>query len=92
MLIIAELSMESFKFPFLKTKCRNCKIVSYVFIQGLFFKLNYKITIIKFNQFISLALGGLSEEVNKDIIHAAFIPFGEIIDIQIPLDYETRIL
>lgn len=37
-------------------------------------------------------LGGLAEEVNKDIIHAAFIPFGEIIDIQIPLDYETRIL
>ncbi|KFM73877.1 Peptidyl-prolyl cis-trans isomerase E, partial [Stegodyphus mimosarum] len=35
-------------------------------------------------------VGGLAEEVNKDIIHAAFIPFGEIIDIQIPLDYETR--
>ncbi|XP_035229727.1 peptidyl-prolyl cis-trans isomerase E-like isoform X1 [Stegodyphus dumicola] len=35
-------------------------------------------------------VGGLAEEVNKDIIHAAFIPFGEIIDIQIPLDYETQ--
>lgn len=45
------------------------------------------------NKFLCyLLLGGLAEEVNKDIIHAAFIPFGEIIDIQIPLDYETRIL
>ncbi|GIY71038.1 peptidyl-prolyl cis-trans isomerase E [Caerostris extrusa] len=35
-------------------------------------------------------VGSLAEEVNKDIIHAAFIPFGEIIDIQIPLDYETQ--
>ena len=36
-------------------------------------------------------LGGLAEEVDEKIIHAAFIPFGDIIDIQIPLDYETGI-
>ena len=33
--------------------------------------------------------GGLEEEVDDKIIHAAFIPFGEITDIQIPIDYET---
>uniref|UniRef100_A0A2L2YI73 Peptidyl-prolyl cis-trans isomerase E n=1 Tax=Parasteatoda tepidariorum TaxID=114398 RepID=A0A2L2YI73_PARTP len=38
----------------------------------------------------TIYVGGLAEEVNKDIIHAAFIPFGEIIDVQIPLDYETQ--
>lgn len=37
-------------------------------------------------------LGGLAEEVDDKILHAAFIPFGDVIDIQIPLDYETRIL
>lgn len=34
-------------------------------------------------------VGGLSEEVDEKIIQGAFIPFGEILDIQIPLDYET---
>ena len=33
--------------------------------------------------------GGLAEEVTEKIIHAAFIPFGDLMDIQIPLDYET---
>lgn len=33
--------------------------------------------------------GSLAEEVDDKILHAAFIPFGEITDIQIPLDYET---
>uniref|UniRef100_A0A6I8SFC4 Peptidyl-prolyl cis-trans isomerase n=1 Tax=Xenopus tropicalis TaxID=8364 RepID=A0A6I8SFC4_XENTR len=32
---------------------------------------------------------GLAEEVDEKILHAAFIPFGDITDIQIPLDYET---
>lgn len=35
-------------------------------------------------------IGGISEEVDDKILHAAFIPFGEILDIQIPLDYETN--
>lgn len=37
-------------------------------------------------------LGGLSEEVDEKIIQGAFIPFGEVVDIQIPLDYETGIM
>ncbi|KAF4518732.1 hypothetical protein B566_EDAN005185 [Ephemera danica] len=35
-------------------------------------------------------VGGLAEEVDEKVLHAAFIPFGDIIDIQIPLDYETE--
>ena len=34
-------------------------------------------------------LGGLAEEVDEKTLHAAFIPFGDITDINIPLDYET---
>uniref|UniRef100_A0A671MAC3 Peptidyl-prolyl cis-trans isomerase n=1 Tax=Sinocyclocheilus anshuiensis TaxID=1608454 RepID=A0A671MAC3_9TELE len=36
-----------------------------------------------------LYIGGLAEEVDEKVLHAAFIPFGDITDIQIPLDYET---
>lgn len=35
-------------------------------------------------------VGGLAEEVDEKVLNAAFIPFGDIIDIQIPLDYETE--
>ncbi|XP_049863210.1 peptidyl-prolyl cis-trans isomerase E isoform X1 [Schistocerca gregaria] len=35
-------------------------------------------------------VGGLAEEVDEKVLHAAFIPFGDIVDIQIPLDYETE--
>ncbi|KAH0502106.1 Peptidyl-prolyl cis-trans isomerase E [Microtus ochrogaster] len=35
-------------------------------------------------------MGGLAEEVDDKVLHAAFIPFGDITDIQIPLDYETE--
>ncbi|KAL4235897.1 hypothetical protein ACF0H5_004287 [Mactra antiquata] len=35
-------------------------------------------------------VGGISEEVDEKILHAAFIPFGDITDINIPLDYETE--
>lgn len=34
--------------------------------------------------------GGLAEEVDEKILNAAFIPFGEIVDVQIPLDYESE--
>uniref|UniRef100_A0A8C3PLQ1 Peptidyl-prolyl cis-trans isomerase E n=1 Tax=Calidris pygmaea TaxID=425635 RepID=A0A8C3PLQ1_9CHAR len=37
-----------------------------------------------------LYVGGLAEEVDEKVLHAAFIPFGDITDIQIPLDYETE--
>ncbi|CAG9769460.1 unnamed protein product [Ceutorhynchus assimilis] len=35
-------------------------------------------------------VGGLAEEITDKILKAAFIPFGDIIDIQIPLDYESE--
>ena len=37
-----------------------------------------------------MILGGLAEEVDEKILNAAFIPFGEIVDVQIPLDYESE--
>ncbi|TSS85052.1 Peptidyl-prolyl cis-trans isomerase E [Bagarius yarrelli] len=39
---------------------------------------------------VCVFLGGLAEEVDEKVLHAAFIPFGDITDIQIPLDYETE--
>lgn len=47
---------------------------------------NYYINNIIFFSF----LGGLAEEVDEKVLHAAFIPFGEIVDVQIPLDYESE--
>ena len=38
---------------------------------------------------LSVTVGGIAEEVDDKILHSAFIPFGDILDIQIPLDYET---
>lgn len=35
-------------------------------------------------------VGGLAEEVDEKVLNAAFIPFGDIIDVQIPLDYESE--
>lgn len=35
-------------------------------------------------------VGGLSEEVTEKSLHAYFIPFGEIVDISVPLDYEVN--
>lgn len=34
-------------------------------------------------------VGGCAEEVDDKVLRSAFIPFGEIIDVQMPLDYET---
>lgn len=34
--------------------------------------------------------GGLADEVTEDVLRNAFIPFGDLVDIQIPLDYETE--
>ncbi|CAG8462355.1 3894_t:CDS:2, partial [Racocetra fulgida] len=36
--------------------------------------------------FTSLLAGGLDDQVNEQILHAAFIPFGDIVEIQIPPD------
>lgn len=35
-------------------------------------------------------VGGLAEEADEKVLHAAFIPFGDLVDIQIPLDYESE--
>lgn len=37
-----------------------------------------------------LYVGGLAEEVDEKVLQAAFIPFGDITDITIPLDYTTQ--
>jgi len=34
-------------------------------------------------------VGGLDGAVNKDTLHAAFLPFGEIIDVNLPVDDRT---
>lgn len=42
------------------------------------------------NSILVFFSGGLAEEVDEKVLHAAFIPFGEIVDVQIPLDYESE--
>ena len=37
-----------------------------------------------------LYVGGLADEVNQEMVRAAFIPFGELIEINMPLDYATQ--
>ncbi|KAK3916282.1 Peptidyl-prolyl cis-trans isomerase E [Frankliniella fusca] len=37
-----------------------------------------------------MSVSGLAEEVDEKVLHAAFIPFGDIVDVQIPLDYESE--
>eukprot|EP00123_Amoebidium_parasiticum_P014173 comp22373_c0_seq1/m.33351 comp22373_c0_seq1/g.33351 ORF comp22373_c0_seq1/g.33351 comp22373_c0_seq1/m.33351 type:complete len:306 (-) comp22373_c0_seq1:126-1043(-) len=36
-----------------------------------------------------LYVGGLEEAVDENMLRAAFIPFGDIVDIQLPVDYQT---
>jgi len=35
-------------------------------------------------------VGGIPEDVDDKTLHAAFLPFGEIIDINVPLDFQTQ--
>eukprot|EP00244_Chara_vulgaris_P014988 TRINITY_DN9830_c0_g1_i1.p1 TRINITY_DN9830_c0_g1~~TRINITY_DN9830_c0_g1_i1.p1 ORF type:complete len:160 (+),score=43.86 TRINITY_DN9830_c0_g1_i1:226-705(+) len=35
-------------------------------------------------------VGGLEENVNEAILHSAFIPFGDVKDVNIPLDQSTQ--
>lgn len=37
----------------------------------------------------ALYVGGLEDSVNESTLHAAFIPFGEIKDVNIPMDHAT---
>lgn len=37
-----------------------------------------------------LRTGGLADEVTEKILNDVFLPFGDIMDIQIPIDYESE--
>ena len=37
-------------------------------------------------------VGGLDDIVNEKLLHSAFIPFGEIKTIEMPLDHNTGII
>jgi peptidyl-prolyl isomerase E (cyclophilin E) len=37
----------------------------------------------------TLYVGGLEESVNESTLHAAFIPFGDLKDVNVPLDHAT---
>jgi peptidyl-prolyl isomerase E (cyclophilin E) len=37
----------------------------------------------------TLYVGGLEESVNEATLHSAFIPFGDIKDVSIPMDHAT---
>jgi len=35
-------------------------------------------------------VGGLADEVDAKVLNAAFIPFGDIVEVNLPIDYETE--
>ena len=35
-------------------------------------------------------VGGLADEVDQKVLNAAFIPFGDIVEVNLPIDYETE--
>lgn len=35
-------------------------------------------------------IGGLADEVTEQLVNDAFIPFGDIVEIQMPVDYESQ--
>lgn len=37
-----------------------------------------------------LYVGGLAEEVNEKVLHSAFVVFGDVLDVNIPIDYATN--
>src|SRR5262245_37576907 len=38
----------------------------------------------------TLYVGGLDDTVNEKLLQAAFISFGDIVDVQIPMDFQTQ--
>merc|ERR1712072_272202 len=38
----------------------------------------------------TLYVGGLEENVDEPILHSAFIPFGDIVDVNIPIEQTTQ--
>merc|ERR1712154_53900 len=51
---------------------------------------SYFTTMSKEQSLSTIYVGGLENKVNSEILHAAFLPFGEIIHISIPLDQSTK--
>ncbi|EDQ90096.1 uncharacterized protein MONBRDRAFT_18666 [Monosiga brevicollis MX1] len=37
-----------------------------------------------------LYVGGLAEEVTEEVLRDAFVPFGDILELQLPLDFQTQ--
>ena len=37
----------------------------------------------------TLYVGGLGESVNVDLLRSAFVPFGDLKDVSLPIDYKT---
>mmetsp|Transcript_9389 Transcript_9389/g.10852 ORF Transcript_9389/g.10852 Transcript_9389/m.10852 type:complete len:149 (-) Transcript_9389:114-560(-) len=45
---------------------------------------------VSLNPKTTVYVGGLDESVNEAFLHAAFVPFGDIKDVNIPLDHTTQ--
>ena len=58
-------------------------------VQNFTFVIFYNVLLLTYFLFLIL-LGGLDDQVNEQILHAAFIPFGDILEIQIPPDPASR--
>ncbi|KRZ86893.1 Peptidyl-prolyl cis-trans isomerase E, partial [Trichinella sp. T8] len=43
-----------------------------------------------YNRKRTIYVGGFGEEVDEKLLHSAFIPFGDIVDVLIPLDFEVN--
>lgn len=39
---------------------------------------------------IYMLTGGLADEVDEKVLNEVFHPFGDILDVQIPVDYESE--
>ena len=40
--------------------------------------------------FVCFVPGGLADEVDEAVLRSAFIPFGDLTECQLPLDYQTE--
>lgn len=38
----------------------------------------------------TLYVGGLDKQVTEQVLYAAFVPFGPLKSVQVPMDYATR--
>lgn len=40
----------------------------------------------------ALYVGGLDKQVTEQVLYSAFVPFGPLKSVQVPMDYSTRTL